>query len=156
VPVHDLLIHPRARELVIATHGRSLYVLDIAPLEELTPKVIAAEAHLFTVRPAVAFQPRKVIVLEKGYVAPNPPYGATLWYYLRGAPAQAPRLTITDRAGKEVASLRAVARPGLHRVVWNLRPDADREALVSPGVYVARLEVGGVTHERPLRVEAEE
>jgi photosystem II stability/assembly factor-like uncharacterized protein len=156
VPVHDLLIHPRARELVIATHGRSLYVLDIAPLEELTPKVLAAEAHLFAVRPAVAFQPRKVLAMGKGYVAPNPPYGATLWYYLRGAPAQAPRLTITDRAGKTVASLRAVARPGLHRVVWNLRPDADREALVSPGEYIARLEVGGVTHERPLRVEAEE
>ena len=156
VPVYDLLIHPRERELVIATHGRSLYVLDIAPLEELTPKVLAAEAHLFTVRPAVAFQPRKVPVPEKGYVAPNPPYGATLWYTLRVAPAQMPRLTIMDRTGKTVASLTAAARPGLHRAVWDLRADADRTALVSPGEYVARLDVGGVTHERPLRVEAEE
>src|SRR5262249_55666228 len=50
VPVHDLVIHPRDRELVIGTHGRSIYVVDIAPLEELTPKVRAAAAHLFEVR----------------------------------------------------------------------------------------------------------
>jgi photosystem II stability/assembly factor-like uncharacterized protein len=156
VPVHDLVIHPHDRELVIATHGRSLYVLDIAPLEGLTPKVLAAETHLFEVRPAVAFRPRKEVVLNTAYVAPNPPYGATIWYHLRDTPVQAPKLTITDRTGKLVAALAAPASPGLQRVVWDLRPDADREALVPPGEYVARLQVGGVTLERPIRIEAEE
>src|SRR5262249_18069321 len=36
VAVHDLVVHPRDRELVIATHGRGVYVLDVAPLQELT------------------------------------------------------------------------------------------------------------------------
>ena len=40
VAVHDLVIHPRHRELVIATHGRSIYIVDVAPLEELTAKVL--------------------------------------------------------------------------------------------------------------------
>src|SRR5262249_46126279 len=41
VAVHDLVIHPRDRDLVIGTHGRSVYVMNIAPLEALTPKVLA-------------------------------------------------------------------------------------------------------------------
>jgi photosystem II stability/assembly factor-like uncharacterized protein len=156
VPVYDLVIHPRDRELIIATHGRSLYVLDIAPLEGLTSKVLAAEVHLFEVRPAVAFRPRKEVIYNTAYVAPNPPYGAALWYYLRDTPAQAPKLTITDRMGRAVASLVAPAQPGLQRVVWDLRSEADPGAPVAPGEYVARLQVGGVTLERPVRVEAEE
>jgi photosystem II stability/assembly factor-like uncharacterized protein len=156
VSVHDLVIHPRERELVMGTHGRSIYVMDISPLEELTPKVLAAEAHLFDVRPVVAFRPRNVPPPPKGFVAPNPPYGASLWYYLKTAPAQAPTLTILGRGGKAVATLPAPARAGLQRVVWDLRAEEDRAATVPPGAYVARLQVGGVTLEKPLRVEAEE
>jgi photosystem II stability/assembly factor-like uncharacterized protein len=156
VPVHDLVIHPRDRELVIGTHGRSLYVMDIAPLEELTPKVLAAEAHLFGVRPATAFRPRKGEAPAKGYVAPNAPFGATLWYYLKAAPAAGTTLTVLDRAGKAVAALPLAPRAGLQRVVWDLRPDADREALVPPGEYTARLQVGATRLERPVRVDAEE
>src|SRR6185503_1402943 len=37
VPMHDLVIHPRERDLVIGTHGRGVYVVDIGPLEDLTP-----------------------------------------------------------------------------------------------------------------------
>src|SRR5262249_43014530 len=54
VTVHDLVIHPRDRELVLGTHGRSIYVMDIAPLEEVTPKVLAGDLHLFDVRPVTA------------------------------------------------------------------------------------------------------
>jgi hypothetical protein len=41
-PVHDLKVHPRDRELIVATHGRSLWVVDVAPLQQLTPQVLAA------------------------------------------------------------------------------------------------------------------
>src|SRR3990170_2591757 len=47
VPVHDLRIHPRDRELVAATHGRGFWIVDIAALEQMTPTVVAADAHLF-------------------------------------------------------------------------------------------------------------
>src|SRR5262249_39129090 len=56
VAVHDLLVHPRDRDLVIATHGRGLYVLDVAPLEELTATVLEEDAHLFDVKPAGLFR----------------------------------------------------------------------------------------------------
>jgi photosystem II stability/assembly factor-like uncharacterized protein len=156
VPVHDLVIHPRDRELVIGTHGRSIYVMDIAPLEELTPKVLAAEAHLFGARPAVAFRQRQGPAPAKGYVAPNPPFGATLWYYCKAAPGAGATLTLLNGAGKPVAAVPLTARAGLNRAVWDLRPDADRGALVPRGEYTARLQVGELRLERPVRVEAEE
>lgn len=56
--VMDLVIHPREHDLVIATHGRALYVLDdIRPLRELTPAVLNEPLHLFTPPAAIAWQP---------------------------------------------------------------------------------------------------
>jgi hypothetical protein len=52
VPVHDLKIHPRDRELIAATHGRSIWIVDVAPLQELSDDILASEAHLFEPDPA--------------------------------------------------------------------------------------------------------
>lgn len=54
VPVHDLRIHPRDRELIAGTHGRSIWIVDIAPLQEMTAQVMADGAGAF--QPAPAFQ----------------------------------------------------------------------------------------------------
>ncbi len=53
-PVHDLRIHPRDRELIAGTHGRSIWIVDIAPLQDLTAQVLADGAAAF--EPAPAFQ----------------------------------------------------------------------------------------------------
>ncbi len=47
VPVHDLVVHPRQRELVAGTHGRSAWVVDVLPIEELTSEVRARPLHVF-------------------------------------------------------------------------------------------------------------
>ena len=52
VPVFDLQIHPRDHELIAATHGRSLWIVDIAALEQMTPKVVAQGTYLFTPKTA--------------------------------------------------------------------------------------------------------
>ena len=53
VATHDLVIHPRERDLVIATHGRSLYIIDdMRPLQDLTPAVREKKAHLFPIADA--------------------------------------------------------------------------------------------------------
>jgi photosystem II stability/assembly factor-like uncharacterized protein len=161
VAVHDLLIHPRDRDLVIATHGRGLYVLDIAPLEELTAAVLEEDAHLFDVKPAGLFQYHGSHGLTgaRTYAAPNPPFGAVLTYYLREKAAPAPRLTVTDSVGNPVAVLRASDQPGLHRVVWDLRATAAAGrtgAVVAPGDYAARLQIGDQTWSKKVHVEAED
>jgi photosystem II stability/assembly factor-like uncharacterized protein len=87
VAVDDIVIHPRENDLVVGTHGRSMWILDdITPLEEMTTEVLAADTHLFGSRRATMwslgmgwpFQPAV-------FVADNPAEGVMLRYYLREA-----------------------------------------------------------------------
>ncbi len=162
VAVHDLVIHPRDRELVIGTHGRGIYVLDVAPLEQATTKALAAPAFLFDVKPARLYQSHGTHGLggAKLYTAPNPPVGAVLYYHL-AARAEAPvRLVITDARGTRVAELQGSSEAGLHRLVWPLRTAPEEGTspgpVVSPGEYVAELRVGPRVLTKRVRVEADE
>jgi photosystem II stability/assembly factor-like uncharacterized protein len=162
VAVHDLAIHPRDRELVIGTHGRGLYVMDLAPLEQATARALAAPAHLFDVRSARLYQYRGTRGLggAKVYEAPNPPFGAALYYHLATASDVPVRLVIRDARGGTVTELKGAMEAGLHRVVWPLRAaptEGSREgALVSPGEYVAELRQGERVLTRRFRVEADD
>jgi photosystem II stability/assembly factor-like uncharacterized protein len=160
VPIHDLVIHPRDRELVIATHGRGIYILDVAPLEEMTAAVRAEPAHLFEIKPAVAFEARGAHGLTGGkrYVAPNPPYGAAIWYALKEKSPQPIRVQISDPLGRVVTELSGSAEPGLHRVQWDLTGKGflAKGESVPAGEYVARIKVGDRVLSRKVRVETEE
>ncbi len=153
VPIHDLVVHGRDRELVIGTHGRSAYVLDVAPLQELTAKVLAASAHLCDVVPTALPKGAARPALPSAFAAPNPPAGAAIYYVLKEKPARGARLSILDDAGNLVAELPGADAPGLHRAQWDLRRRGG--GLVPAGEYVARLAVGGLLLGKKFRVEAE-
>src|SRR5437870_13704820 len=91
-PVYGLAVQERFHDLVIATYGRGFWILDdLTPLQQLTPQVLSADAHLFTPRPAYRF---RAITSEAGSpedptVGRNPAYGASINYYLKSAPAGA-------------------------------------------------------------------
>jgi hypothetical protein len=87
VPVHDLAIHPRDRVLVAGTHGRSIYTLDIGPLEELSDSIAAAPFTLFGVDPALLYNERtgQFWSGNKQFDAANPPFGARIAYRLPGS-----------------------------------------------------------------------
>ncbi|MGW8267849.1 MAG: WD40/YVTN/BNR-like repeat-containing protein, partial [Longimicrobiales bacterium] len=92
VPVHDLKIHPRDRELIAATHGRSIWIADIAPLQELTAQVVAADIHLFEPRPGLQFGSPPVGGESTGhqfFEAESPSYGAEIAYWI-GPEAEIP------------------------------------------------------------------
>src|SRR2546422_674646 len=85
VQVHDLQIHPRDRDLVAGTHGRSIYVLDdITALEQMTPESLAKAVVLFNPRPARGFYlaERGAVWGNERFGAKNPPY-ATLNYWVK-------------------------------------------------------------------------
>jgi hypothetical protein len=155
VLIHDLVIHPRERELVIGTHGRGIYIIDISPLEEMTPKALAASVHLCKVKPAVAFQVRKAqdVQTPSGYSAPNPPYGATVYYHLKETATEPVTIFVISRDGKTLATLQGEQQAGLHLVIWNLQVG---EGLAPVGDYTVRLQVGDRSWNTALRVEAEE
>jgi hypothetical protein len=120
VPVHDLRIHPRDHELIAATHGRAFWVVDIAALEQMTPQVAAADAHLFA--PPVAWQyaddpSEGQSPGQQVFVAGSPPYGATITYRLATRQAGL-RLAIVDATGDTVQTINAPGNPGINRVSW--------------------------------------
>jgi hypothetical protein len=127
-PVHDLLIHPRDNDLIVATHGRGLYVLDdISALEDLASAV--ASAKLAKARPATIQNLNSAgfdLPGDRGFGRPNPAPGAALTYVVGpSAPAaNKPVLRITDAKGAVVRELNAALTPGLHRVQWDLRYNA--------------------------------
>jgi photosystem II stability/assembly factor-like uncharacterized protein len=178
VPVNDFVIHPRDNDLVLATHGRGIWILDnVAPLQQLTPETLTSDAHLFTPREAemIRYTNSKAHAGDMIFRGQNPPAGAVIDYYLRDAPAaEQIALSVHSPDGREVVKLQPTTVKGLNRVVWNLRhaplpgrtggfgEDDDEDAgargetpgpFVVPGEYAVRLVVNGRTYEQKVVVK---
>jgi photosystem II stability/assembly factor-like uncharacterized protein len=143
VPVYDVLFVKRSHDLVVASHGRGLFVLDnITALEELTPEVVAADFHVFSTQPAqIRVRPRRSGVAPTRFTTPNAPAGAVVDYYLKtaldtgSAAAQGERegegrrshrgsviVTVTDSRGDTVVvDSSGPGKRGVNRYVWSLR-----------------------------------
>ena len=125
-PVRDLWVHPRDNDLIIATHGRGIYVLDdIGPLQRLG-EAMAADAYVFDIRPATRWVmwSRDGSPGQKIWVGDNPPNGAVIQYFLKAASQQPVVATISDPAGKVIRTLRNGSREaGVNQLVWDLAYD---------------------------------
>lgn len=165
VAVHDLVVHPRDSELVIATHGRGIYILDIHALEQCTPDILTKPFWLFRPAAAIAYTPRLLQGLNgaKHFVGSNPPYGATIAVYLRQALESQASVQIADALGEVVHEARLPSQPGIHYLHWNLRrpgkpakPGAPAFGpRVLPGDYIVRLRIADNTLTQKLRIEAD-
>jgi photosystem II stability/assembly factor-like uncharacterized protein len=124
VPVYDLQVHPRDKELIAATHGRGFWIVDIAPLQEMTAAVAAKPAHLFTPKPAFQWGEGPTRAASgngnaQGFFAtPNPTYGAAISYRVTQAGQGPARISIVNAMGDTVASLTGPSSAGLHSVTW--------------------------------------
>jgi hypothetical protein len=103
VAVDDVVIQARDHDLVVATHGRSIYVVDdIRPLEELTAEAAGEDAHLFAPRPAFGTNLLPGWADDEGtvgiYRGANPPDGALLTFYVKEYTGDPVKLTVTNAA----------------------------------------------------------
>jgi photosystem II stability/assembly factor-like uncharacterized protein len=125
-PVRDIQIHPRDNDLLLATHGRGLYVLDdITHLQQLGAAE-AADVTLFDIRPTIRWNRwrRDGNLGQKKWTGENPPDGALITYFLKSQPAGEVNITVTDKAGRVVRHMRRVADDaGANRVAWDLQMD---------------------------------
>ena len=161
VPVDDIKIHPRDNDLVIGTHGRGIWIMDdIAPLEELTARVVAATAHLFSVRRATSYNEYRPQGWTPGiYADANPPLGARIRYYL-GSETPDVSLTVTDARGRTIRELSPTGDAGLNEVIWDLRlveDGTDGEPMdpgprVMPGTYLVQLSAADMVIEGEVTV----
>ena len=131
-PVSGIQVQEHFDDLVISTYGRGFWILDdLGPLRELTPTVLAKDAHLFTVRPAYRFRP--ITAPSTTYDDPttgeNPEYGASINYYLKAPRSDtAPvKVAIVDAAGATVRTLTGTNVAGVNRIHWDLRYEPSKE-----------------------------
>ncbi len=114
VPIHDLVIHPREDDLVVATYGRSFWIADISVLQELTPAVVASEEHLFKIEPQVLWisaRGTQVAAAFHNYDGENAPHGAVLTTSLRSLPRATSRFRFTEARGLSTSTT-VQAKPG--------------------------------------------
>ncbi len=140
VATQDLVIHPRDNDLVAGTHGRSIWILDdLAPLQQLTPEVLAADAHLFENRPFTLWENTSrggqrghdwfagenpaTIVPTSSIPRARFRNTAMVSYYLRTSPDAPATLEISDISGRSTHSAVLNSEPGIHRYRWNLQFD---------------------------------
>jgi photosystem II stability/assembly factor-like uncharacterized protein len=129
IAVKDLAIQAREGDLVAATFGRGFYILDdLTPLREARAELLEREAHLFGLRPALAYVPAVPFggpgVSFQGdalYLAPNPPFGAVFTYHVKTEPQSLKK----QRQAKEKEALKAGQAPAIPS--WDALRAEDRE-----------------------------
>ncbi len=127
VPVHDLKVHPRDRELIAGTHGRSIWIADVAPLQELTAARLAQATAVLTPKTAYQYGERPTEGHSTGnqhWAAPSPPHGAEIVYRVApGARLQGPvRAVVLGPLGDTLRAFPDAPRtPGVHRLLWDMR-----------------------------------
>ncbi|MFQ5704525.1 MAG: WD40/YVTN/BNR-like repeat-containing protein [Gemmatimonadales bacterium] len=161
--VRSMVIQPRAKELVVGTFGRGIWVVDIEPLEQLTPEVLSREVHLFDVPSGVLYRTRytygatiEQLNGDMFFRAANPPFGTVLTYYLSHDFDVPATIAIFDERGHVLRKLAGPGSAGIHRINWDLKPgevDSTRRGLtpserdagqwVMPAIYGATLNVDG-------------
>ncbi len=171
----DLNIHPRDNDLIVGTHGRSLWILDdLTPLVEWARAARARNAFLFSISAATIFQYWKDTSYrgQAAFAGENPPYGALLTFYLPRS-ARSASIRIAKPDGDTVRELAVPTEEGIHRVTWDLRyspltessgsetaaslpqPTGERGPFVSPGQYSVELLVDGQTSSQSLLVRGD-
>ena len=185
-PVYWMVIQEHFNDLVVGTYGRGFWILDdLTPIQQMNQTVRDSGAHLFAPRPAYRFRQGTVPVTmsDDPSAGQNPPYGASISYYLKSAPAGDVQIKIEDSKGQLVRTLKGTTTAGLNRVPWNLEgeqttevrmrtspafapeikvgTDGTRSAqgaprmsiLMPPGTYTVKLSVGGTELRQPLIVK---
>jgi hypothetical protein len=170
VRIDDVLVHPRDNDLVLSTHGRSIYVMDdVTSLQDATAEVVAADVHLFEPRDAVQWKTDRLrqrsVTGEKNWVGDSAPDGTAISYWLADDSDDV-TIRIEDVvSGETFRTLEAAGEAGLNRVQWNLRGEpqgnnggggggfgGNQGAEAAPGVYRVVLEVDGREHTTTVRV----
>ncbi|HEY8649354.1 MAG TPA: hypothetical protein VIL70_00410, partial [Chthoniobacterales bacterium] len=169
VAVRDLALQPRENDLVLATHGRGIWIIDdITPLRSLTADLLSQEASFVSARPA-----QQRIEGNGGwangdavFVGDNPPDAAVITYYQRSRHLFGKlKIEVLDASGRVVDQLPASKRPGLNRVNWSMRekpPRVPPAAQIAgagitgprllPGTYTVRMTKDGKPYETKLTV----
>jgi photosystem II stability/assembly factor-like uncharacterized protein len=174
VAVRDIVIQPQTNDLVLATHGRGIFIIDdISSLRQITPEVLEKDAALLPTRPTAVSSGHYGAAFPNtdSYAGPNAPEIATIQYYLKDRLSNGDvTVEILDESGKVIASMPGTKRKGINFVRWDMRlapPKAAKGVLVQgefgvyagfigrlvlPGTYKVRLKAGEFNDEGSIQL----
>jgi hypothetical protein len=138
-PVYWIVVQEHFSDLVVATYGRGFWILDdLTPVRQYGAELAAKDAALMAPRAAYRF--RNVegpFTLDYDASAGrNPPYGASLNYWLKAEAKDSVSLAVSDAGGKVIRSFKGPSKAGLNRAWWDLRYDQTKEVkLLTPPMY---------------------
>jgi len=143
VAVHDLVVHPRDKELLIGTHGRSLYLGSVEELQQLTAPVLAEDLHVFSIDP----------IRYRGswgdqyasWTEINKPEVELPLYCRNGGAAT---ITVKTQEDLTLHTFTAECQPGLNYLTYDLAFDA---AQLEP--YTEYLNQDRKPDEKPVKLE---
>jgi photosystem II stability/assembly factor-like uncharacterized protein len=151
-PVRWLTVQEHFKDLVVGTYGRGFWIFDdLTPIQQWTPEVANEDVHFFKPRPAYRFQQMAgpADAPNDSTTGKNPPYGASINYYLKEEPKEEVVITILDAQGRTVRTLKTEEKTdleegdgdggrgsepfkvpkkaGINRISWDLRYDKTAE-----------------------------
>ena len=129
--MRDIVVHPRESDLVLATHGRGIWIVDdISPLRQLTPEILAKDAVFLARQESSSSVCRRKADGRRAtarIVGQNPPDAALITYYQKKRHIFGRmKIEVFDDQGKLVDTLPANSRRGISRVEWSMRMKAPR------------------------------
>jgi len=120
-PVHDLKIHPREHDLIVATHGRGIFITDISALEEINDKTLAQDFVLFEVESKVKWTVRRGnAAATTNFNGESEPNGVMVNYYQK-TPAAGDVVVKIMQGSRVIAEFKGPNATGLNQVLWNMR-----------------------------------
>lgn len=170
VPIYDIKIHNK--DLILATHGRGIWILDnISPLEEIK-KIAKSNFQIFSIKEPILFKTYSIreFMGDSIYVGENPPYGAKIYYYLKKEAKKPSYLKVYDEKGKLIRKEKITLKKGINYIVWDLRYDPATPRKVGgkavrgwfggtvgpqvlPGKYEIEISAGGIKEKKIIFVK---
>ena len=169
VAVRDIVVHPRTSDLILATHGRGIWIIDnIAPWRALTPELMGEYATFLPMPPAVEWMETSGGWVEGDatFVGPNRPTDAAIPYYQRSRHIYGDmKIEVFDQQGKLLDTLPTSGHRGVNRSSWSMHlkpprvPPAATAAFgaligprVLPGIYTVKMTKGDKVYTAKLNV----
>ena len=169
VAVRDIVVHPRESDLILATHGRGIWIVDdISPLRALTPELMQKDAVVLASAPVIQYMSTNGGWAEgdESFTGSTRPTDAFITYYQRSRHIFGDlKIEIFDQGGKLLDTIAGSKHRGLNRVTWSMQLKAPivppaAQALfqaangprVLPGTYTVKLTKGDQSYTAPLQI----
>jgi len=119
-PVQDLKIHPRENDLIVATHGRGIWIADIAPLAELCSKVLDQDVYLFNIEAKIKWVNNNFSNSSSAnFTGESESNDVAVYYYLKNKAATDVKVSVYQ-GNVLISEIKGSKDAGINKVLWNM------------------------------------